>query len=323
MFALLILGIANLASSITSQKTTDQFKWDSGQISDRMQDTINDYSNVLYGGRAFILNSHSIEPAEWAGYFRSQDAFNLYPGMNNVSYVAVVPAADKPAFVAKMKSLYGSAYNITPVGDRPVYGLASATASSSSMNPSGFDVFSTADRKVVYDQAAASGVPVASGEYEFATGQEGIFVTLPITSNGNLQGYVVISLHSNEFFPAVIRPDKLNNFAVKVTDFTAGNQELYQAGGWKTSSSLLHRSDKISFGGRTWRIDYQAPTNYNQSAIASYLRYFIIGIGILFIAVFGLCFYIFLRMTPPIPLVGKNKEQHTKVVTTTTTTTTE
>lgn len=321
LLAFITIVMANLAGSTIRQKTAEKYQWDTEQISHRMQTTLNNYSNVLYGGRALLLNSQTVGPNEWTGYFRSQDIFNQYKGMSSISYISLVSPSQKAQFEAKMKNLYGANFAITPAGARDTYALASLVVSANNIGPWGFDVYSTPDRRAVYEQAKTSGQPTASGEFEFATGSRGLMTTLPVSRNGVTEGFVMIALRSDDFFEATIEPSKLSSFAIKVTDTTNSDtpEELYTSASWNEDSANLRKADVIKFGGRTWNVEYQAPINYNQSNIGIAMPYLIMSLGFLLVCVIALCFYIFLRMPA----------RHDKVVIkrtvneTTTTTTTE
>lgn len=295
---MLTLGLANTAGLSSRQKTVERYQWDTEQISDRIQDTLNDYSGILYSGRSFILNSQEVNPAEWTGYFRNQDVFNRYKGMNSVSYISIVSPAQKAQFEAKMRSWYGAGFTVNPSGSRDTYALASLVVAGNSIAPSGFDVYSTPDRRAVYESAKVSGQPTASGQFEFASGVTGFFTTLPVVRNGITEGYILVSLHSSDFFEATISPDKLSNFAVKVTDTTdkQNQEELYVSGNWNESSDNLRKADTIKFGERTWTVEYQAPAHYNQANVSTAIPYMIMILGFLLIAVIALFFYIFTRL---------------------------
>lgn len=298
LLGLLTLGLANTAGLASRQKTVERYQWDTEQISDRIQDTLNDYSNLLYSGRSFVLNSNAVAPPEWTGYYRNQDVFNRYKGLSSVGYISIITPAEKAKFEAQMRAWYGAGYALTPTGSRDVYAAASLFVAANSMAPSGFDVYSTPDRRAVYQLAQSSGLPAASGQFQLSSGETGMFAALPVTNNGVTEGFVMVSLHSSDFFEATINPSKLSDFAVKVTDVTQASnpEELYASGNWNDSTKTLRKADTIKFGGRSWTVEYQAPAHYNQANISTAIPYMIMVLGFLLIAVIALFFYIFTRL---------------------------
>lgn len=104
LLGIITLGLAKTASFNAHEKTVEKFRWDTEQISDRIQSTLNSYSGILYSGRALVLSSHNVEPSEWSGFFKNQDVFNQHQGMSAVSYFQLVPAAQKASFEAYFES---------------------------------------------------------------------------------------------------------------------------------------------------------------------------------------------------------------------------
>lgn len=297
------LWLSQVAASAVRQKNTDQFAWDSHVISHHLENNLDGYSSALYAGRAFILNSQTVTPAEWTGFYRNQDIFNRLNGLNSISYVQVVPAASVDQFVAqkRLQPEIGPSYAITPAGPRAVYALgALAVGATDNLKPNGFDVYSTPDRRVVYQLAQDTGLPAATSEIVFADGNKGIFMALALNREGATVGYVVAAIHSTTFFPAVIDESGLGVINAKVIDATDSKKPntLYTTTGWNDHAKGLSRTDKIKFAGRQWRVEYQAPANYTHHLIAILLPYLVLFCGLLLMAALAMMFYIFFKTVP-------------------------
>ena len=323
--ALATLVLSNLSGSLAHQKVVDQFTRDASQTTSQLQGTLNEYADVLYSGRSFVLNSQAVYSSEWTGFYRSQDIFNRHKGMSSISYIEVVPAAQKGSFLARQRAQpeLGPSYAITPPGERETYGLATLTVSPSGIKPSGFDVFSTTDRKAVFQAAQDSGQPAASGQTKFSNGATGMFVTLPLARQGTTVGFVHVALHTDDFFSSVVDTSQLGPMSMKVTDVTDSQNKvkLYASPQKDYGATAIAYRDNIDFGGRVWQIDYTAPYNYTQGNVPAAIPYMVLIIGLLFDIILAGCFYLLLKSAPMQRAAKQGR--HVKKTTTTTVTTLE
>jgi CHASE1-domain containing sensor protein len=312
VLAVLTVLLNSLLIKAIQQKAINGFAWDSGLITSSVQGKLNNYSDVLYDGRSFVLNSQVVTPSEWAGFYHSQDVFNRFPGMSTISYVQLVTAAQKNQFITEKRKMpeFGPNYTINPSGDREVYAVGTLIVSdANNVTLSGFDVYSTPDRKAVYDAAVVSGQPTASGEITFAnTTTKGLYATLPVTNQGITRGFVVVALHEDDLFKTIVDESKLGIINLKVTDVTDSKTPTtyYKSANWSDNSHGLSRSDSITFGGRKWHIDYQAPAHYTYHLSAILLPLLVLGSGLISIFALILVFYVFFRTVP----VSRLKPEH-------------
>lgn len=295
--------LSQVAGSTVRQKNTDQFAWDSRVVSNHLQNNLEGYSNALYSGRAFILNSQVVTPAEWTGFYRNQDIFNRLDGLNSLSYIQIVPAASVDQFVAQKRQQpeIGPGYTVSPAGSRGVYALSAlAVGATDNLKPNGFDVYTTPDRRAVYQLAQDTGLPAASGETDFTDGNKGMFVALALNREAATVGYVVAAVHNANFFSAVIDETSLGIMNAKVVDVTDSKKPntLHTTTKWNEHAKGMSRTDKIAFAGRQWTIEYQAPANYTHHLIAVFLPYVVLFSGLLLMVALAMMFYIFFKTVP-------------------------
>jgi CHASE1-domain containing sensor protein len=315
VLAVMTIWLNHAAAGAVHQKNAEQFEWDSRQITHIVQGSLNGYGNTLYSGRAFVLNSQVVTPAEWTGFYKNQDIFNRLKGLNSVSYVQVVSAAQVDQFVALRRAQpeIGPNYVVTPVGDRPVYALGALTVSrGDNLKPNGFDVYSTPDRRAVYQLAQDTGQPAASGITTFTDGTKGIFMTLAVNRQAATVGYVVAAVHDSDFFNAVVDESTLGVIDAKVIDVTNEYKPntMYVTAGWSDHNKGLSTIDTVTFAGRKWKIEYQAPANYTHNFIAVALPYLILFTGLILILGLMLVFYIFFKTVPISKLGSKDGPSH-------------
>jgi CHASE1-domain containing sensor protein len=303
LLAGITLLLAKTASSEAHQKNVQQFEIDTQVNTRAVQTNLNNYSTTLYVGRSFLLNSQLVTSSEWSGFYHNQDIFNRFKGMSSIDYVQLVTAAQKDKFIADKRQLpdFGLNYDITPAGNRSTYAVGTLIVSSSdNIKLNGFDVFSTADRRAVYQRAQDTGQPTASGKTTLASGSEGFFITLPVNNDGTTHGFVLVSLHVDDFFNALIEPPILGLNKLKITDVTEPSKptKLYNTASWDGITSGIRRNDTVNFAGRQWRLDYQAPFNYTHAFAAVLFPYLVLLSGTLLICILILILYIFFRTVP-------------------------
>ncbi len=297
---LLTIALSNTASQYYQLDEATTFTEDTTVITNSVSNAIQGYMNTLYSGRAFILGSQEVTVPEWVSFYRSQDIFTRFPGMSTISYVEVVSKANKQAFVAKKRSQpeFGPSYTIEPAGDRPEYALGSLLISNNPIKTSGFDVYSTPDRRAVYAAAEQSGEPTSSPQLKLRTGYNGMFIVLPVFKDNHLQGFVNVSIRTKDFLAAVFKSQTNPKIAVTATDITdsQNSKSVFTIGTIHKTGKQITQSDTISLGGRQWRIDYAGPQDYSQNITHSLVPNLILGTGFLLICILSILFYSFVHM---------------------------
>lgn len=292
------LGLSNMAVRVTNQNISDKFTWDSQQITSRMTLAADAYAETLITGRSFILNSEEVSFVDWVGFYKSQDIFNHLPGLSSVSYIQVVQEGELDAFIKARRSdsEYGPSYDVIRDGSTDEYALSRLVVTKSPLKLTGFNVYSTADRKKVYDQALQSGQPVASPQIKLNSGFTGMFVVQAMKSQGQT-GFINTALHSEDFFNDVLLTNYFERAAVQINDITPSEDKttLFESPNWGYSSDKLQRSDQISFGGRTWEIVYRDQGIYNDANFVKAAPYLVMGTGLFIITMLFVGLYALTR----------------------------
>lgn len=300
--ALLLVGIitfslAELTRSAYRQQITDQYYQDTQTLSTAFGRKLDGYVDLLYDARAFIRGSEEVTPSEWTGYFHDLDVFNRYKGFSAIFYIDVIPNSQKQTFIVKKRldPKFGPSFDINPSGNRDSYGVATLSISSNNIKLEGFDVFSTAGRKAVYDKALETGLPTVSPYLEFSTGHDGVFMVMPLSGKQE-DGFVALSLRGEDFFEEIFSPEDLKKTRIKISDISEKDKsvEMYKSYGWHNSTDLQH-SDTLGVGGRTWKIDYDIPQNYAETIIGIYLPILILVVGLVVVGVLAAGFSVYVR----------------------------
>jgi CHASE1-domain containing sensor protein len=302
-FTILTLVLAQITGSLLEQKDLNEFNQNATTITSQVKSALFSYQTAMYGGRAFILGSQEVTNLEWNTFWRSQDVFNRYPGLSSISYIQVVKRSELNAFLQKKRAVseFGPNFNVDPPGDREEYALGSVTISKNPVTPTGFDVYSTSDRRNVYKMAEISGEPAASPQIKLPTGYDGMFIVLPVFRSNTLVGYVLATVRTDDFLKALFSYVQTSRYKIEASDITDNanahpifsiNPEIVQR-----TEELFTHSDTITLAGRQWKFAYSVPKNYSRSVVASLTPSLILGVGLLIITIVALAFRTFLSST--------------------------
>jgi diguanylate cyclase (GGDEF)-like protein len=134
-----------------SEKSRQAFRESAGEISSTLKLAIQHENDLVVNAGAFVGNSNLSNPdlARWATSARVRAR---YPELKALGYIVMVPAADLPAFTARLvadptsRLAADGTFQLVPPGDRPFYCLAPAGQPRFSVNvtPAGVDYCATA-----------------------------------------------------------------------------------------------------------------------------------------------------------------------------------
>ncbi len=282
-------GAALFADRAVTQLSSKRFDQTVSALNTHVMERMEQYSNLLYGGRSYILNSKTIDQPAWDRFFRDQAAFQNYPGVSTISYLQYFDNAQKDAFLATMRAqpyFGGSAFSIRPEGTRDQYAVIRLVASNNAdvKRTFGFDVFSSAPQRRAMELTAQTGRPQATEPYALASGFGGFAVFLPVYKNGRLDGFGLLSFRTADFIKALFGEDypSFDGLRYKITDTTDPDQpRLLYASPGAAGAKQIQRADTVSVLGRTWQLTFMADQNYNVSWLAQMVPSLVLTLGVL------------------------------------------
>lgn len=300
--ALVTIFLANLSHISLKQSTNTRFNWETEKLTNSVNNHISNYSNLLYMGQSFAVAHSDSDQSHWVRFFESQDIFNRYPGVSSISYIKIVSPEEKNSFIAQQRKnpSFGTDYSITPEGSRDLYALVAMTATISGIQPNGFDLYSDPARKAIYDTAQATGVPAASEQLRLNSGNDGMFLVLPVKQNDLTVGFVTVALHTDDLLEKLLDTNELSPITMKITDTTRPESPtaIVESQNYYDNKNSLTRYDVINFGNRLWRIDYNAPTKAYESAFTLVVPYLILLLGFLLVIIILTSLAILFRTVP-------------------------
>lgn len=279
-----ILG-AVVADRALKARAAKDFEKSVSAINKDLSQHIDNYSNLLYMGRAFISNSNEVTQNEWDNYFREQQVFTRYEGISTVTFLRYFDESNKAAFLAKMRAqeyFGGASFAIRPEGVRPHYAVAELVSTENNVRGSfGLDTYTNPVPKQAMDKAAATGRIQATPPFVLGTGVQGFAAYLPVYKDNTMQGFGLISFRTDDLVKSLFK-DFDTNLRYKIIDTTDQNkpEPMFSSPTWQEEMPLK-RSDTLNFGGRTWEVTFATTNDYSNSFLYPLVPLMILALGIL------------------------------------------
>jgi PAS domain S-box-containing protein len=185
---------ALLATQMVEDKFESEFEYQANNAQLAIQNRIRSYIDVLRGASALFYTSDSISREQFHAYVTQLQLDHSFPGITSLNFARLVPAAEKHAFEASVRSdtsLNGKGYpdfSIRPAGERAEYHVLTYLEPMGSNQISfGFDV---AASEVVAHSLAVSrdtGQLTSSGKLIRITGPHqhvGLAMRMPLYKRG-------------------------------------------------------------------------------------------------------------------------------------------
>lgn len=247
--AILSFGIADRFNT----ELLDRFEQDAEDSLELATIRLDNYRDLLYAGRAFVVSNQELNAGEWKSFYNQQAIFERYPGVSSIAYVKSVATADLPAFQEQMRApeYFGPSYSLGEMSQRPFHGLVTDYASRNDMSAiEGMDLLRLDDRYAVYAAAEAKGTIVSSPPFKLATGYEGFFSVLSVYKQDRLDGYVLSSFRFGDLMRALFQDE---SFGYEITDITTAKQtQLYKSTAYNPTGNQLERT--LEVGDRRWKV---------------------------------------------------------------------
>src|SRR5215470_9341214 len=148
------------------------------------------YEQVLRGGVGLFNASQSVARSEWRAYVQALRVADNYPGILGFGYGTLVAAAQREAFVQRMRADGLPDYQIWPDGLRSEYAPVTYLERFEGPNPRvfGFDMMSERNRRAAMQRAQDSGAATLTAVVPLATGADnqppGLLMYLPVYRHG-------------------------------------------------------------------------------------------------------------------------------------------
>lgn len=145
------------------------------------------YEIVLRGAASLFHREGAPDRARWSSYTADIEMSTSLPGLQALSYVARIPAAERAAHVRAVRAEGFEKYTITPPGDRPEFApvIYIEPFEGSNLRAFGFDMLSEPVRRETVLLASTSGTTVLTGPLRLLQQSEtrnarGVLIAYPV-----------------------------------------------------------------------------------------------------------------------------------------------
>lgn len=218
LFPGLVLTILlwNVVRQGASNELQLEFNGDVATIHTRIDERLDDYSNILRGASGLFAADASVSRQQFRVYVDKLRLSAAFPGIQGVGFAALVPAADRERIIRQVRREGFPQFSIKPKGARDPYTAIIYLEPFDWRNQRafGYDMYSEPVRRAAMERARDTGSPALSGKVLLVqeTEQEvqrGFLLYLPVYRNGlpqrtlaerrrNLTGWVYEPFRMND-----------------------------------------------------------------------------------------------------------------------------
>ena len=193
LFLSLILTVVAwwVSSNIAEQLARDRFDFRVAEITKAIQDRMNVYEQVLWGGVGFFNASETVTRQEWQEYVDALDINVHWPGIQGIGFSIPVQKEDKTRHIETIRAQGFPDYTITPATERDVYSAIIYLEPFDWRNQRafGYDMWSNDMRRAAMTRARDEGVAATSGIITLVQEtdedvQRGFLTYLPVYKKG-------------------------------------------------------------------------------------------------------------------------------------------
>ena len=150
----------------TAQKLQIAFDGRVREITDRIQERMQAYEQVLLGTKGLHRASVSVERNEFRDYVATLDLEKTYHGIQGVGFSLLIPREKLTRHIREIRSEGFPEYNLRPAGDREIYSsiIYLEPFSDRNLRAFGYDMFSEPVRRVAMERARDTGAAALSGK---------------------------------------------------------------------------------------------------------------------------------------------------------------
>ncbi len=225
------------------------------------------YVDALYGFKGLFAASDFVDTHEFRDYYNTLNLQDAYPGLRAISFIAKVPEAQIPAFVAQQNA-NDNPIKIINKTNLPTHYIFTYLASGTSTP--GTDLGSIAGRLQAFQKADATGLPVSSGTVQFAgsatqPATSGFFMTIPVSNKKSnaIIGYVNAVFNYSDFFSKTFSGNALDGVGITITDTNDMGKVFTNP---LPNVRLVHKySQMVSVADRSWNITVTSAGNFGLS----------------------------------------------------------
>lgn len=302
---ILTIGITYNFHQNAKNKDKIYFNNEINRLQSAIENKINLYIALLKGGRGFIESNQNITRQNFAEYVESLEMRKNYTGAQGIGYTQVVSAAERNAFIEKMKAEGYADFSIHPISEKADYQIITYLEPFDERNRKliGFDISTENNWLEVSNRAAVSGEAAASAKISLmqedgAEAQPGFLLYLPIYKKGaassaedrrkNVAGYIYSPFRADRFLNEIQNSQSASDILIKVYDGEVNDENLLMATGERMPLKITDRIDEhytaqkeINVTGKSWIVQFESSPVFTAQSSISWTPIILI-IGVIF-----------------------------------------
>lgn len=302
---ILTIGITYNFHQNAKNKDKIYFNNEINRLQSAIENKINLYIALLKGGRGFIESNQNITRQNFAEYVESLEMRKNYTGAQGIGYTQVVSAAERNAFIEKMKAEGYADFSIHPISKKADYQIITYLEPFDERNRKliGFDISTENNWLEVSNRAAVSGEAAASAKISLmqedgAEAQPGFLLYLPIYKKGaassaedrrkNVAGYIYSPFRADRFLNEIQNSQSASDILIKVYDGEVNDENLLMATGERMPLKITDRIDEhytaqkeINVTGKSWIVQFESSPVFTAQSSISWTPIILI-IGVIF-----------------------------------------
>lgn len=240
---------------------------------------LENYEQVLFAGQGLFLASDTVTADEWQGFMKNQQLEQRFPGVQVVGYSKKIGnSEDLARHVQEMRINYPN-YTVRPDTQREEYHsiIFIEPVNVRNLQAFGYDMFTESVRRAALEKARDTDTTSISGKVKLVQEiskdvQPGFLMYLPVYKNDQphqtleerqsaVEGYVYCAFRMYDLMDAItgdLADIKNSDIRFKIYDNTKSEENLLYDSkkGADESGADWHKTEQISFGHRTWMLEY-------------------------------------------------------------------
>jgi len=267
-----------LAHRELSTIVEERFKNESQDLVDNLRGRLEDHALGLVGGEALVRSTPDMTVEDWREFVKDISTERRHAELRSIGFARRVAAADRDAFVSRMRAVTSSSYDISPPGERAEYFPVQYREGAAPDLPgrAGYDLMSEPARRQAIERARDTGRPAMTGKVKIgsdaAGAPVGFLIFVPVYRSGAeietvanrraaLIGVVYSPFVMSAFVDAALTRENLA-LAPIIYDGPAARPDaiLYRPPGADADDLARTRAEfrdddlHVAFGGNVWTV---------------------------------------------------------------------
>ena len=265
-----------------------------------LQNRLASYASATRSGAGVFQSSDFVSRAEWRRFAETIRLREEFPGMIGLGWIERVRAADKSAFVARVRADGSPDFQVHPEGSRPLLDVVTymepeATAGAAM----GLDIAHETRRSEAAERAAATGQPMLTRPISLIQDEEktaGFLLLQPVYDSDvpldgalarrrALRGFVYAPFQARGFL-ANLTPSQSRSLDVAIAEGVTGAGELIYNSRIARTAPEFSVQRQLHFYGQTWVVTWQSTPEFEQAEYTNAALFVLFG-GLLFTGLFA------------------------------------